>query len=137
MDAILAFIHGLPTEVKLTLVLGLMNGIDWLSGTAAAVKEGVWDSHKSKWGAVSKLAILAVIGTAYLLDYGLTLVPTEIPMPPIPTALGVVATICLMVAEVGSIFENAGKLGVPIPAPIRKALAQYEDKFGDKPAGKE
>ena len=132
MDSILTFIHGLPTEVKLTLVLGIMNVIDYFTGTFAAIKAGVWDSHTSKWGAISKLAVLSVIGTAYLLDYGLALVPAEIPLPPIPTALGVVATICLMIAEAGSIFENTGKLGVKLPAPIRKALAQYTDeKFGD------
>ena len=51
------------------------------------------------------------------------------------------AAACCYIANEGiSIIENAGKIGVPVPSALKKALEQLRDKNdggGDKPDDKD
>jgi len=95
--------------------------LDYITGFLAAAKEGKLNSETGLWGIARKVAIFAVVAVAHMID----------------TALGDAhlfrdATIFFYLAnELLSIIENAGRVGVPIPEVIRRAVDVLREK-GEK-----
>lgn len=92
--------------------------IDYISGVVAAGKEGKLSSEVGLWGIARKVAIFAVVAVAHLID----------------TALGDAhlfrdaAIFFYLANEVLSIIENAGRIGVPVPPTLEKAVAVLKSK---------
>ena len=116
----------------MALVWVAVMGLDYLSGTAAACKEGKWSSCVARVGLWHKLGmILAVLVSAFA-DIGL-----EIACDHIPIGLawpGVILPLVLawyILTELGSILENAVRLGAKVPKWLTKFLAAFEHLVDD------
>ncbi|WP_054948987.1 phage holin family protein [Numidum massiliense] len=96
--------------------------IDYASGVLAAAKQGELSSEVGGWGIAKKVFIFAIVAVAHLID----------------TAIGEAhvfrdATIFFYLAnEVLSIIENAGVMGLPIPAKLKGAVDVLNQKGDDK-----
>ena len=89
------------------------------------------------------LMVLAVL-VAVLLDAALSLVVGNLPgvqLPPsIPAILGPLTMVWYIIAEFGSIIENIGLMGVPVPGFLQKAIKVLNnavDAAGDAASGGE
>ncbi|WP_068792113.1 phage holin family protein [Brevibacillus laterosporus] len=104
----------------LLTVLIVFVGIDYASGIAAGAAEGKLKSKIGIIGIARKLFIFGIVAVAHMLD----------------TALGdqhVIrsATIFFYMAnELLSILENAGRIGLPVPNVVKRAVEVLKDKGG-------
>lgn len=106
-------------------------GLDWLTGTAAAWKAGKWSSKVARDGAWHKLGAIVAVLVSALLDLVLGLLCANLPVQ-LPFTYSMLlcplVLIWYILTEAGSIIENAGELGAPIPAWLRKAIAAFRDR---------
>ena len=92
--------------------------LDYVTGFLAAAKEGKLNSEVGLWGIAKKVAIFFVVAVAHLVD----------------TALGDAhlfrdaAIFFYLANELLSITENTGRLGVPIPTAIQRAVEVLRGK---------
>lgn len=112
-------------------------GLDYISGTAAAIKRGEWSSTVAREGLWHKLGEILAMLVAALLDIAIGVVLPQIPGIPVTLEYTVflVPLVCVwyILTEAGSVVENVGKMGAPIPGWLRKAIASLRDKV-DKSA---
>ena len=111
--------------------------MDWLTGTAAARKNGTWKSASARDGAWHKIGSVVVVVVALLGDFILGVMIANIPVLEIawPNLLGPLVLAWYIVTELGSILENAVKLGAKVPGWIVKifdATLKMLDKVGEK-----
>ena len=94
-------------------------GLDYLTGVLAAIRKKRLNSEVMYWGGIRKGVVIVVVVIASACDNLLAL------DPPIMRALA----IWFYIAREGiSIFENVGKLGVPLPYSIVKVFEQLKNK---------
>jgi len=98
--------------------------LDYVTGFAAAAKEGRLNSEVGLWGIARKVAIFAVVAVAHLVD----------------SALGDAhlfrdaAVFFYLANELLSITENLGRVGAPIPPAVQRAVEILRGKSeGDRP----
>ena len=99
--------------------------IDYLTGSAAAIKGGAWSSQKAREGLWHKCGCIVAVIISGVLDFVIEYTVLICPL--------VVAWYIL--TELGSIIENAGALGAPMPGFLRKAVAALRSSVeaaGDK-----
>ncbi|MCR8983119.1 MULTISPECIES: holin family protein [Brevibacillus] len=107
---------------RLLTILIVFVIIDYASGVAAGSVEGKLKSKIGLIGIARKVFIFAMVAVAHLID----------------TALGDQhvfrnATIFFYLAnEALSIIENTGRIGLPVPEVIKKAVDVLKDKGGAK-----
>lgn len=113
--------------------------LDYATGTAAALKAGKWSCKAAREGLWHKVGAMAAVLVAAILDGVLGLILDHIPALTLPFDYTVFLTVLVLVwyilTELGSIVENAGRLGAPLPAWLSKAIAALEsgvDSTGDK-----
>jgi len=103
---------------------------DWITGSAAAMRAGQWSSGKAKDGIWHKVGSVIIVMVAAGADMLIGSIINHLPAITLPFEYGVL--LCPMVvvwtiaAELGSIAENAVKLGAPMPGFLEKALAVLE-----------
>lgn len=118
--ATVSFLFGGWTQLMTVLVVFIT--IDFLSGVALAAKEGRAASGELWLGVTRKIGTLAIVAVAHLLD----------------TTIGDAhlirdaAIFFYLAGELLSLIENAGRLGVPIPPVISRAVEVLRGKAGDK-----
>jgi toxin secretion/phage lysis holin len=96
--------------------------IDYLSGLTAAAMAGEISSSIGMRGIAKKIAVFAVVAIAHVIDQALG-----------EAHLIRDAAIWWYLAnELVSIIENAGRMGVPIPPAIKRAVASLNDRGGGK-----
>lgn len=106
--------------------------LDYLSGTAAARKAGEWSSDIAREGVWHKLGEIFAVLVAALCDIALRVVlegsglDLGIQIGPMVTP---VVLLWYIITELGSIAENAEKMGAPVPSWIKRSLKQYRDKI--------
>ena len=110
--------------------------LDWSTGTAAARKNGTWKSSVSRDGAWHKFGSALVVVVAFMADFIMKVALPHIPVLNIswPEFLAPMVLTWYIVTELGSILENAIKLGAPVPTWIVKifdATLKMADKVGD------
>ena len=100
----------------------MLMAMDWVTGTAAARKNGTWKSSVSRDGAWHKIGSVVVIATAFLADFIMSVMLPHIPVLNIewPDILAPLVLAWYIVTELGSNLENAVKLGAPVPIWIVK-----------------
>ena len=117
--------------------------IDYLTGTAAACKNGEWSSAVAREGIWHKVGQIVAVMVAGLLDlvvgHLLGNLPVTLPFTYTVLICPLVVTWYIL-TEAGSIIENAGALGAPIPSWMAKtvdALQGAVDEAGEKLAPEE
>ena len=113
--------------------------LDYATGTAAALRAGDWSSKVARDGLWHKLGEAVAVLVAAILDGVIGLILANVPALTLPFDYTVFLTVLVLVwyimTELGSLVENAGSLGAPVPAWLRKAIAALEstvDGAGDK-----
>lgn len=111
--------------------------LDYLTGSAAAIRAGRWGSVQAFTGIWHKAGMIAVVTVAALADSVLAAAAqnlTDFSMPYRVLLLPVVL-LWYILTELGSILENAAALGAPVPQFLFKALAAAADTAGADAAG--
>lgn len=94
--------------------------LDYLTGLMAAAIRGELSSLVGMRGIAKKVCIFVMVAIAHLVDKALG-----------GTSLVQDATIFFYLAnELISIIENSGRIGIPVPDPIQKAVLVLKRKSG-------
>ena len=113
--------------------------IDYLTGSAAALRAGNWSSSAARDGLWHKLGAIVAVLVAGILDMVLGhlfgTIPIALPFE-YTVFLSPLVVIWYLLTEAGSIVENAGALGAPIPSWLTKTIAAFKDKV-DETAGED
>lgn len=104
--------------------------LDYLSGTIAACKDGAWSSSIAREGLSHKGGMIFTVLVAAISDWVMVAVSQYIPLgirwP------GIILPLVLawyIVTELGSILENAVKMGATVPGWLMKLLKTTVDKM--------
>jgi len=115
--------------------------VDYITGTWAARARGEWSSAAARAGLWHKLGEITALLVAALCDIAIRVVlhSTAAPMLgelPERHYLTLIVAIWYSFTELGSIVENAGLLGAPIPQWLKKGIALLEGiVLADVPEG--
>ena len=108
--------------IMLLVWVGVML-LDYLSGTAAACKSGEWSSAKAREGLWHKAGMIIVILVAGIADIIMEIACTNLNLGISYTGLVLPLVLAwYIITELGSILENAVKLGVKVPDWLTKML---------------
>lgn len=104
------------------------------SGILAALtacRSGSWNSAAARDGIWHKLGSILAVLVAGLMDLVLGVIVNCIPQIILPFEYGVflcpVVLVWYIVTELGSMVENAERMGAPVPEFLRKAIGVFED----------
>ena len=130
--AILSSILGWLGWLAALYVLSM--AVDYITSTVVMVKQRNWSSNAARrelWSKAGSLfAVLAAIITDILLyisiNYSGWNLPFDFKNFLTPLVLG-----WYTITEIGSIIENAGKMGAPIPSLFSKILTEIQDEIED------
>lgn len=126
------------------LVVGLVvcMAVDYLTGTAAAMRNGDWHSGRARDGLWHKLGCIVAVGVAVGADLLIGLVVNHIPGVALPFDYSVliapVVVVWYILTELGSIIENAAAMGADVPEFLLRLIRVGKDAVdaaGDKLAG--
>lgn len=133
LAAIMAFLTALWGWIGWAVLIWVMCfTLDYISGTAAARKNGEWSSDIAREGLWHKLGEIFAVLVAALCDIALRVIVEGSGINIGITLSAVITPVVLMwyiFTELGSIAENAEKLGAPVPSWIKNGLKQYRDKI--------
>lgn len=117
--------------------------IDYITGSAAALRAGDWASKTARDGIWHKLGSIVAVIVAAILDVVIGHLLQNVPGIKLPFSYTVLlcplVVIWYILTEAGSIIENAGALGAPVPGWLITMIAVLEQKVddtGDDIAGK-
>ena len=97
--------------------------LDYLSGTMAACKQGQWCSATAREGIWHKGGMILVVVVASMADWVMVLVAEYIPIGiQWPGVIMPLVLAWYIITELGSILENAVKMGANVPAWLVKLL---------------
>ena len=104
--------------------------VDYITGSMAARREKNWSSEIARDGLWHKAGEIFAVLTAALCDIALKVVvegsgiqfPFDLPLIVTPIML-----LWYILTEAGSIIENCGRLGAPVPAWFKKRVDTYKD----------
>lgn len=114
--------------------------VDYLSGTLAAKTAGNWSSRIAREGIMHKGGMVLVVLVSGLADLVICAVCEQIPLGiDWPVLVLPLVLMWYILTEIGSILENAGKLGAPVPKWFAAALdagLRVVDSQGEEIAGR-
>lgn len=108
--------------------------IDYLMGSAAALRAGEWSSSKARDGIWHKVKSIAAVVISAILDMVIRIVLENCGFNfsiDYSVLLSPLVAVWYILTEAGSIVENAGALGVPIPDRLKKAIAVLKSNVDD------
>lgn len=109
--------------------------LDYLTGTWAAMAHGEWSSTIARQGLWHKLGAVIAVLVAALADIAIGVIVQQFGAEFLPFTYKCLITpiVCLwyIFTELGSVIENAAKLGAPIPEWLRKLIASAKRKVED------
>lgn len=109
--------------------------IDYITGSGAAVKNGEWSSQKAREGIWHKAGCIAAVVMAGLLDMVVGQILANLPNVTLPFTYTVflcpLVVFWYILTEAGSIVENVGAMGAPVPEWLKKAIAALKDKVDE------
>lgn len=110
--------------------------IDYITGTAAAMKNGEWCSATARQGLWHKGGMLVVVIVAFIADCALSVICDHLPVGIAWTSILLPLVLAwYIVTELGSILENAVKMGAAVPGWMVKMLKiglKAIDEVGEK-----
>ena len=117
------------------LAWALVMLLDYFTGTLAACREGEWRSSTARDGLWHKGGMIAVVTVSAISDWIMVLVAEYIPIGiQWPGIIMPMVLAWYIVTELGSILENAVKMGANVPVwliKLLKASAELVDAAGD------
>lgn len=100
--------------------------LDWIAGTLVAKNNGEWSSKAARIGCWHKMGSIISVFTALMLDGVIGIMVNNIPSIQLPYSypvlFGPIVLIWYITIELGSIIENVGHLGAPVPTFLVKAI---------------
>ena len=109
--------------------------LDIGTGMAAGAMRGEWSSGKAREGLFRKAGCVAAVTASGLLDLVAGMLLRSIPGQALPFSYTVflcpMTVSWYLLTELGSIVENAGSMGAPIPAWLKKAIAVFRERMDD------
>ena len=109
--------------------IGLML-IDYITGSAAALRAGKWSSKTARDGIWHKLGSVVAVIVSAILDVVIGHLLANVPGVELPFTYSVLlcplVVMWYILTEAGSVIENAGALGAPVPAWLTKMIAALE-----------
>ena len=106
--------------------------LDYVAGSLAAKKDNRWSSAIAREGCWHKLGEIFAVMVAALCDIALNVimkgVGIEIPIEVGPLVTPIVL-LWYILTELGSIIENCGKLGAPVPHWFSDYVEKQKDKI--------
>lgn len=107
----------------MALVWVLVMLLDYISGSLAACKRGEWCSAVAREGLWHKAGMIVAVIVAAIADVVLTVICANIPIGfQWPVVVLPLVLAWYIVTELGSILENAAKMGAQIPEWLVKLL---------------
>lgn len=115
--------------------------LDYLTGSAAALRAGEWSSAAARDGIWHKLGSIVAVLVAALLDLTLGHLLGQMPPGTVPIEyhglLCPVVIVWYILTEAGSILENAGRLGAVYPAWLSRAVAALKRQVDEEEHGQD
>lgn len=115
----------------LTLFFVMCLILDYITGTMAACRSGAWSSAVARDGIWHKVGCIVTVLVAALTDVGVNAIIEMFPQIHLPFEYSVLicpmVMIWYMITELGSVVENAAKLGANIPTFLSKFLMAMND----------
>lgn len=109
--------------------------LDVATGMAAGAKRGEWSSAKAREGLWHKAGCVTAVAVSGILDLVVGALADTLPAGALPASYTVllcpVMVAWYLLTEVGSIIENAGAMGAPIPAWLRRAVAALREQVDE------
>ena len=100
--------------------------IDFITGSLAAFKKGEWKSSRGREGLWHKTGCIIAVLVALILDKIVGSAINNIPSITLPFIYSVmiapVVIVWYILTELGSIIENVGQLGAPVPGFLQKGI---------------
>ena len=119
------------------LLLAFAMVADYITGSAAARARGEWSSPVAREGIRHKIGEIIAVGAAAFADLGVQVALHSVDLLPVigqvawPHVFTMIVVLWYFFTELGSILENAGELGAPIPGWLRKGIAVLQTKTGE------
>lgn len=112
--------------------------IDYITGTAAACHDGEWSSKTAREGLWHKGGMIVVVVVAAIADGIMAVICGNIPIGiDWPVLILPLVLAWYIITELGSILENAVKMGAPVPewmVKLLKAGIKFVDDAGESAA---
>lgn len=107
----------------MALVWVIAMAIDYITGTAAAVKTKEWSSAVARQGLWHKGGMIVVVIVAFIADCAMAIICEHIPIGLEWTSIVLPLVLAwYIVTELGSVLENAVKMGANVPSWMVKLL---------------
>ena len=113
--------------VMLFAWVGVM-ALDYISGTIAAAMNGQWSSAVAREGIKHKGGMILVVTVAAIADAVMVIIVAHVPIGlQWPGIILPMVLAWYIITELGSILENAVKMGAPVPSWLVKLLKASAD----------
>ena len=126
--------------IMLIAWVGVM-ALDYISGTVAAGLNGEWSSAVAREGLKHKGGMILVVAVAAIADAVMVIIAEHVPIGiQWPGLILPVVLAWYIITELGSVLENAVKMGAPVPSwliKLLKASAKIVEVAGDAAIGSE
>ena len=115
------------------IVLAAVMLTDYLTGMAAACVSGTLNSRTGAKGILKKAGCLAIVAVGIAVDYLFSSALVQVGFDAhAGFCFGMMITVWLIINELISILENLGRLGIPLPGFLTKAVRSLRDKVEEK-----
>ena len=138
VSAILAFLTALWGWIGWAVIIWVFCFLlDYLSGTAAAHKNGEWSSDIAREGLWHKLGEIFALLVAILCDVAIMLILHTDAAEILHFSwswrwyFSLMVSIWYIITELGSIIENADAMGANVPKWLTRGLAKLHDRTDD------
>lgn len=109
--------------------------IDYITGSAAAIRKGQWSSDMARDGIWHKIGCAMAVIASGIMDLVIGLLIDNMPGVVLPFDYHVffcaLVVVWYILTEIGSIIENAGELGAPVPEWLKNAIGKLKDQVDD------
>ena len=107
----------------MALVWVVAMAIDYITGTWAAMRNGEWSSAIARQGLWHKGGMIVVVFVAFIADCAMSIICDHLPIGINWTSIILPLVLAwYIVTELGSILENAVKMGASVPTWLTKLL---------------
>jgi toxin secretion/phage lysis holin len=113
--------------------------LDYVTGSGAAAKNGIWTSKKAREGIWHKVGCIVAVTVAAAADMLIGTIIENLPGLTLPFSYTVflcpLVVVWYILTELGSVAENAAAMGAPVPEFLKKILQKTKDaadEAGDK-----